>query len=186
VPAGATRRRPALAVVPPVDGAAPRTPFVLLVLVLVGAGLVGLLLLNTAINENAFRLHSVQKRQDALDLREQQLKRDIEKVKAPGTLTAAARRQGLVPAGQPAYIYLPSGKVVGTPTPARASNPPASPKPSPSGSAPAGTSATKPGTSAAKPGGTAAPGTKTTPGTTQANKPAGNPSPQPNRSGAAG
>jgi hypothetical protein len=169
-------------VVPPADGAAPRTPFVLLVLVLVGSGLVGLLLLNTAINENAFRLHTVQKRQDDLDLREQQLKRDIEKVKAPGTLTAAARRQGLVPAGQPAYIYLPSGKVVGTPTPARASNPPPSPKPSPSGS-PSG--AAKAGT----PGTNTTPGAKTTPGTNQANKPGttpGNASPQPNRSGAAG
>jgi hypothetical protein len=125
-PAGAARRRPALSVVPPMDAPAPRTPFVLLILVLVGAGLVGLLLLNTAINENAFRLHDLQSEQEALDLREQQLDRDIERLEAPGTLQAAARRLGLVPGGNPAYIYLPSGQVVGVPTPGQAAAPPPS------------------------------------------------------------
>jgi len=176
-PAGAARRRPALSVVPPIDAHAPRTPFVLLVLVLVGAGLVGLLLLNTAINENAFRLHDLQQDQDALDLREQQLHRDIERLEAPGTLQAAARRLGLVPAGNPAYIYLPSGQVVGVPTPGRATAPPPSavtrPAPKPSTAATTGGAvkpttgtATKPGTAgatkpgAAKPPATSVPATK--------------------------
>jgi hypothetical protein len=137
-------------VVPPADVPAPRTPFVLLVVVLVAAGLVGLLLLNTAINENAFRLHEVEQRQETLDLREQQLEGDLERLEAPGTLQAAARRLGLVPAGNPAYIHLPSGRVVGVPTPARApaapvTKPPASPAGKPS------TAAAKPATPTTKP-----------------------------------
>ena len=130
-PAGAARRRPALSVVPPVDTPPPRTPFVLLIVVLVGAGLVGLLLLNTAINENAFRLHDLDQRQEALNLREQQLERDIQRLEAPGTLQAAARRLGLVPAGNPAYIHLPSGQIVGVPTPAKAPAPTPSKTPAP-------------------------------------------------------
>jgi hypothetical protein len=155
-PTGAARRRPALSVVPSIASPAPRTPFVLLILVLVGAGLVGLLLLNTAINENVFRLHDLQKEKEALDLREQQLNRDIERLEAPGNLQAAARRLGLVPAGNPAYIYLPSGQVVGVPTPGRATAPPPSaPSKKPATTPERGTpGAAKPGTAqsgAAKP-----------------------------------
>jgi hypothetical protein len=161
-PVGASRRRPALAVVPPMDSPAPRTPFVFLILVLVAAGLVGLLLLNTAINENAFRLHDLQKEQEALDLREQQLDRDIERLEAPGTLQAAARRLGLVPGGNPAYIYLPSGQVVGVPTPGRAAAPPPSrPKQQ---ATPNSGAQTKPG-GQTKPGTPANQGAQSKPGT---------------------
>lgn len=97
---------------------APRAPFVLLVLGLITAALVGLVLLNTAINENAFRLHSLQKEQKALDLSEQQLQRDVAQLQSAGALDAAARRLGLVPAGQAAFIQLPSGTIIGKPTPA--------------------------------------------------------------------
>jgi len=99
---------------------APRAPFVLLVLALAAAGLVAMVLLNTAINENAFRLHDLDKRQKALDATEQRLERDVAELEAPGSLLAAAKRLGLVPAGQQAYIELPSGKVLGVATPAKA------------------------------------------------------------------
>jgi hypothetical protein len=111
---------PSLSVVPAAEAPSPRTPFVVLVLFLIGAGLVGLLLLNTAIAENAFRLHSLEKEKKVLDLQEQQLERDLRKVDGPGPLAAAANRLGLVPEGQPAYIQLPEGRIVGVPTPAKA------------------------------------------------------------------
>ncbi len=96
-----------LSVVPSVASPAPRTPFVLLILVLVAAGLVGLLLLNTAINENVFRLHDLQKEKEALDLREQQLDRDIERAGGaghPAGSSAAARARA---GGQPG-LHLPA------------------------------------------------------------------------------
>lgn len=96
----------------------PRTPFIIAVLVLVAAGMVALVLLNTAINENAFRLHELARDGKELDLREQQLRRDVAELESAGSLDAAARRLGLVPAGTPAFIQLPTGVVLGVPTPA--------------------------------------------------------------------
>jgi hypothetical protein len=112
-------KTPELRVVPPASLPAPRAPFVLLVLGLVVAGLVSLLMLNTLVNENSFRIHALTTEQEKLDLREQQLQRQVDKLETPGSMEAAARRLGLVPAGTPAFIELPSGKVLGVPTPAK-------------------------------------------------------------------
>ncbi|SHM35518.1 hypothetical protein [Cryptosporangium aurantiacum] len=103
----------------------------MLVLVLAIGGLVGLVLLNTAVNENAFRLHDLDTRQAQLDEEEQRLRQALENQKAPDKLDTRARGLGLVPAGDPGFV-LPEGKVVGTPVPA---TPPPSPTPSPSKSA---------------------------------------------------
>jgi cell division protein FtsB len=110
---------PRLRVVPPANLPAPRAPFVLLVLGLVVAGLVSLLMLNTLVNENSFQIHALTTEQEQLDLREQQLKRQVDKLETPGSMEAAARRLGLVPAGTPAFIQLPDGRVLGVPTPAK-------------------------------------------------------------------
>lgn len=111
-------RRPSLAIVPPVDLPASRTPFIMLILVLVAGGLIALLLLNTAINENAFRLHTLEQQQNKLDAKEQKLEREISQRESPGSLAAEAKRLGLVPAGTPGYIRLPDGQVMGVPSPA--------------------------------------------------------------------
>src|SRR5204862_86136 len=57
-----TRRRPArtephLTVAPPAPVSVPRAPFVALVLVVVVAGVLGILVLNTKINQNAFTIN---------------------------------------------------------------------------------------------------------------------------------
>ncbi len=133
----------------------PRTPFVLLVIVLAAAGLIALVLMNTAINENAFRLHDLQTRQEALDQTEERLQRDVADAESPGSLAAAARRLGLVPAGEPAFIRLPSGQIVGVPTPARAAGS-ATARTAPARPAVPGP-ATRPVAPAAPPAGTTAP-----------------------------
>ncbi|WP_163569170.1 hypothetical protein [Fodinicola feengrottensis] len=104
---------------PPAASSAPRTPFVVLILGLVIAGMVCLLLLNTAVNQNSFQLNTLQRNQKVLDLKEQGLHQDVNQLQAPGTLAAAARRLGWVPAGQPAFIRLPDGRILGVPTPAK-------------------------------------------------------------------
>jgi hypothetical protein len=119
--AGERDLTPSLSVVPAADAPSPRTPFVVLVLFLIGAGLVALLLLNTAVNQNAFRLHALETEKKALDLQQQQLERDLLELNGPGPLQAAANRLGLVSEGTPGYIQLPDGKIVGVPTPAKAS-----------------------------------------------------------------
>lgn len=121
--ADATRDRPAdrrsrLTVAPPPPVFPPRAPFVVLVLVLVIGGVLGILMLNTKINENAFRLADLQRQDSQLDLQEQQLARDLAEKSSSGSLEAAARRLGLVPSGKPAYLRLPDGRVFEVPQPA--------------------------------------------------------------------
>ncbi|MEH0971325.1 hypothetical protein V6U77_09355 [Micromonospora sp. CPCC 205546] len=114
----ATVRPPRLRVAPPPPVKVPRAPFAALVLVLVVGGVLGILLVNTKINENAFRLEKLQEQQAKLDVEQQQLNKEIADAAAPGNLEANARRLGLVEAGEPAYIRLPDGKVIGVPQPA--------------------------------------------------------------------
>ncbi|WP_174531704.1 hypothetical protein, partial [Micromonospora maritima] len=109
---------PRLRVAPPPPIRVPRAPFVGLILVLVVGGVLGILAINTKINENAFRLEKLQQQQAKLDVDEQQLNKEIAEQKDPGNLTANARRLGLVESEDPAYIRLPDGKTIGVPHPA--------------------------------------------------------------------
>jgi hypothetical protein len=89
-----------------------------MLLVVVIAGVVGILVLNTKINENAFRLDALQRNQQNLDRTEDQMNRRLADFDSPSNLAAAARRLGLVPADSPAFIKLPDGKILGVPRPA--------------------------------------------------------------------
>jgi len=117
-PVSSSALRARLRVAPPTPVVAPRMPFVLLVLSVVIGGVLGVLVLNTKINENAFRLHDLEQRQTVLNVQEEQLQQEIAEQESPGNLAAAARRLGLVPAGSPAFIRMPDGRVLGVPQPA--------------------------------------------------------------------
>ncbi|MBV1852465.1 hypothetical protein [Catellatospora tritici] len=117
-PAEEPVRRPRLRLAPPVPVAAPRTPFVLLIVLVVVAGVLGILVLNTKIAESGLQLTDLKHKQAQLDLREQQVSQEIAEAESPGRLEAAAKRLGLVPAGSPAFIRLPDGKIIGVPQPA--------------------------------------------------------------------
>jgi hypothetical protein len=109
------------AVAPPAPVAVPRAPFLALVLTIVVLGVLGILVINTKINENAFQLDDLRHGQALLDQQEQQLAEQLAERESPGNLAAAARRLGLVPAQQPAFLHLPDGKVLGAPQPATGS-----------------------------------------------------------------
>ncbi|MEV7285749.1 hypothetical protein AB0O01_14475 [Streptomyces sp. NPDC093252] len=98
-------------------GQAARTPFVLLVVVLLGGGLIGLLVLNSALSEGSFRLADLQRDTKALTDEQQALQRDIDAYSAPQALQRRARELGMVPGGDPAFLG-PDGKVRGVPSPA--------------------------------------------------------------------
>ncbi|GIF76900.1 hypothetical protein [Asanoa siamensis] len=108
---------PRLKVAPPPPVTGPRVPFVALVLVLVIGGVLGILVVNTKIAENAFRIERLKETGAALDIQQQELQREIATAKAPGNLTAAARKLGMVAGGDPAYIRLQDGKIIGIPKP---------------------------------------------------------------------
>ncbi|WP_030671418.1 FtsB/FtsL family cell division protein [Streptomyces cellulosae] len=98
-------------------GQAARAPFVLLVVLLLGGGLIGLLLLNSAVSEGSFELDDLQKGTKSLTDEEQALQRDIDAYSAPDALQRRARELGMVPGGDPAFLD-PDGTVKGVPSPA--------------------------------------------------------------------
>lgn len=108
---------PRLKVAPPPPVTGPRVPFVALILVLVVGGVLGILVVNTKIAENAFRIERLKQSGAALDIQQQELQREIAQAEAPGNLTAAARKLGMVAGGNPAYIRLQDGKIIGIPKP---------------------------------------------------------------------
>jgi len=112
------RAVPRLRVAPPLPVVVPRAPFIALILVLVVGGVLGILVLNTKINENAFRLHDLRQQQASLDQRQSELEQQLADYESPNNLAAAACRLGMVPAGAPAFLLLPDGKVIGVPQPA--------------------------------------------------------------------
>jgi len=96
---------------------AARTPFVLLVVVLLGSGLLALLLLNASVNQGSFELSELERQTEELTDEEQALQQELDSYSAPGTLAERARELGLVPGGNPVFI-LPDGTVRGVPSPA--------------------------------------------------------------------
>ena len=109
---------PQLKVAPPLPVPVPRTPFVVLVLLVVAGGVLGILLLNTKVNENAFILHDLRQEQAALDQRQQELEQEIARAGTPAQLAEEARRLGLEQAEELAYLRLPDGELVHEPMPA--------------------------------------------------------------------
>lgn len=99
------------------SGQAARTPFVLLVVLLLGGGLIALLMLNSALSEGAFKMDDLQQDTKNLTDEEQALQRDIDAYSAPEALQRRARELGMVPGGDPAFLD-PDGTVKGVPSPA--------------------------------------------------------------------
>lgn len=125
---------------------AAKAPFMAVVVGILAVGLLGLLLLNTVLAQDAFRLHALQVQSRVLADQEQGLQREVELLQAPQSLAARATALGMVPGGPPAFLRLSDGKVLGAAVPGAAPAPvppavttPAAPavKPKPKAVAPA-------------------------------------------------
>ncbi|WP_309649402.1 hypothetical protein [Nocardioides sp.] len=112
--AGAAVERARLTVVPRRRTRAPKVPFVTLVSLLLLAGVVGLLLFNTSMQQASFTTTALQERATNLAAREQALEMELEELRDPQRLAAEAQRRfGMEPAGAPLFLSLESGKVTG-------------------------------------------------------------------------
>lgn len=94
----------------------------LLVVLLLGGGLIGLLVLNSALSEGSFKLTDLQRDTKSLTDEQQGLQRDIDAYSAPEALVRRARELGMVPGGDPAFLD-PDGTVKGVPSPASDAEP---------------------------------------------------------------
>ncbi len=118
------RTRPArpsslpLRLVAPVRSRASRAPFVVVVLTVLGAGLVGLILLSTVLQAQAFEIARLSSKADALGVQEQELRREVERLQAPAALAERAVRLGMVPNANPVFLRPSDGTVIGDPEPA--------------------------------------------------------------------
>ncbi|MEU3465328.1 hypothetical protein ABZ721_36000 [Streptomyces sp. NPDC006733] len=128
---------------------AARAPFVLLVVALLAGGLISLLLLNGAVNQDSFELNRLQKDTTTYTDEEQALQQDVDRYKAPDALDRRARELGMVPGGNPAFLN-PDGTVRGDPTEAESA-----PSPSSAGRTHEPAAATTSAAPAAKPSGAA-------------------------------
>ena len=110
---------PRLKAAPPAPVSAPRAPFVALVLVLVLSGVIGILVLNTRIAENAFRLDALKTKQSGLDRDEERLRSDLANKESPVYLASRAKQLGLVPSKTPTFLVLPDGTKLEMPGPSK-------------------------------------------------------------------
>ncbi len=98
-----------------------RTPgraFVVLLVAVLAAGLVGLLVLNTAMQRSAFALESLNSTADRLEVRRQVLDLKVDRLGSPEVLGRRATELGMVPMENPVFLRLSDGKVLGNPRPA--------------------------------------------------------------------
>jgi hypothetical protein len=86
--------------------------------VLLAAGLIGLLLLNTALAQGSFILHDLRARSDQLTDVQDALNLSVEASRSPANLASRALSMGMVPAQSAAFLRLPDGAVIGVATPA--------------------------------------------------------------------
>jgi cell division protein FtsB len=87
-----------------------------MVVLLLSGGLIGLLMLNTALNQGSFQLAQLQQQTTTLTDEQQGLQQQIASWSAPDSLAARARGLGMVPGGTPAFLE-DNGTVLGSPAP---------------------------------------------------------------------
>jgi hypothetical protein len=116
--AGAALHRARLTVVPRTRTRTSHLPFVTLVSFVLLAGVVGLLMFNTSMQQTSFKATSLQDRVNVLTAKEQSLALELDSLRDPQHLAVAAKELGMVAPSQPAFVRLADGRVLGNPTPA--------------------------------------------------------------------
>ena len=97
---------------------AARTPFAVLVIAILAAGVVGLLMFNTSMQQTSFKATALQDQVNVLTAKEQSLALELDELRDPQHLAVSAKELGMVAPSQPAFVRLADGRVLGNPTPA--------------------------------------------------------------------
>lgn len=91
-------------------------PFVVLLVTLLGAGMVGILLLNVNIQQRARTVAQLQASAEQKGFQEAALTSQVHQLRSSTALAQRAWELGLRPNTSPAFLVLPSGTIVGDPT----------------------------------------------------------------------
>jgi hypothetical protein len=124
-PAAPRRERPELVEVTPTKAQRRARPRVVYAFVAVGA--LGVLLLaqlgiSMVLSQGAYTLSSLQAQQSELSRSQQALDEKLDVLKSPQNLQQNAQALGMIPNTTPVYLDPKTGRVYGTPTPAKASD----------------------------------------------------------------
>ena len=115
-PKAATRRK--LRVVPEATPArVSRFPFVLGLVALIALAMGGLVVVNTQIQTQAVELAALEREATNLGHQQAALEADVNQARSAANLEQQAHKLGMRPNPNPAFIVLPEGKILGTPTP---------------------------------------------------------------------
>jgi len=92
--------------------------FIVVLAMLLVSGLVGLLLLNLSMQKGAFELAGLQAQTSELQVQEQALDQQLERLESTQNLARRATRQGMVPSTGPVFLDLSDNSIIGDPIPA--------------------------------------------------------------------
>lgn len=93
--------------------------FAVLCMVLLTAGLVALLMMNTALASGIYQVKHLQAQSGTLTDTQEQLTQVVDDLRSPRTLAGKAQALGMVPAKSMAFIRLSDGAVIGVAQPAK-------------------------------------------------------------------
>jgi hypothetical protein len=102
-----------------------RFPFLLVLIGIFGIGMAGLLMLNTTLQGQAFQSRTLNRQASELAYAQADLENQLDALAAPQELARRASALGMRPNPSPAFLELPSGKVIGKPTPVQGDEVPA-------------------------------------------------------------
>ena len=120
--AGAALHRARLTVVPRTRTRTSPLPFVTLVSFVLLAGVVGLLMFNTSMQQAAFTATTMEQQAATLNAREQTLRMELDALRDPQRVALKAQQMGMVIPAAPAFLRLTDGEVLGTPAAATREN----------------------------------------------------------------
>lgn len=104
-----------LRLVRPVRSRARRAPFVTVVLTVLGAGLVGLIIMSTVLQAQSFEAAKLDRQAASLKTQQQAIAREVDRLQSPANVASRAIAIGMVPNANPAFLRLFDGKVFGKP-----------------------------------------------------------------------
>ncbi|HLX48284.1 MAG TPA: hypothetical protein VKS82_08120 [Streptosporangiaceae bacterium] len=99
----------------PAAAGRPRTPFVLLLLALLGGGLVCLLLINTTLAQGSFQITAIQQKNASLAQQVQAAEQQTTALRSPASIAARAQQLGMRPVGRLHFLDLKNGRIYSQP-----------------------------------------------------------------------
>jgi len=102
-----------LRAVPPLPERMARVPFITVLIAIFGVGMVGLLMVNTTLQNQAFESRALNRQAAQLVYAEAELQSQLNRMRAPEQIATKASALGMRANPHPAFLVVPSGKVIG-------------------------------------------------------------------------